>query len=145
MTLITSLSKPRPIMAALIICGAVLTLSGCSDFRKAIGDEKSSPDEFEVVVRPPLSLPPSFTASSAELLAAADEAYAEASNDARSVTAASMGSEVGSSEGGYEALFDSPPSPTTSARRLTRKLTASIRAPPDPDTVWRASRYRAGA
>ena len=102
----TSLSKPRPIMAALIICGAVLTLGGCSDFRKAIGDEKSSPDEFEVVVRPPLSLPPSFTASSAELLAAADEANAESSNDARSVAAASLGSEVGSSEGGYEALFD---------------------------------------
>ena len=37
-------------------------LSGCSDFRQAIGTEKSSPDEFEVVVRPPLSLPPDFTA-----------------------------------------------------------------------------------
>ena len=32
-------------------------LSGCSDFRQAIGTEKCAPDEFEVVVRPPLSLP----------------------------------------------------------------------------------------
>ena len=37
-------------------------LSGCSDFRQAIGTEKSAPDEFEVVVRPPLSLPPGFGA-----------------------------------------------------------------------------------
>ena len=37
-------------------------LTGCSDFRQAIGTEKSSPDEFEVVVRPPLSLPPGFGA-----------------------------------------------------------------------------------
>lgn len=37
-------------------------LSGCSDFRQAIGTEKSAPDEFEVVIRPPLSLPPDFTA-----------------------------------------------------------------------------------
>ena len=35
-------------------------LTGCSDFRQAVGTEKSSPDEFEVVVRPPLSLPPGF-------------------------------------------------------------------------------------
>lgn len=37
-------------------------LSGCSDFRQAIGTEKSAPDEFEVVIRPPLSLPPDFNA-----------------------------------------------------------------------------------
>ena len=40
---------------------ALTALTGCSDFRQAIGTEKSSPDEFEVVVRPPLSLPPDFT------------------------------------------------------------------------------------
>ena len=58
MTLITSLTMPRTAMTVLIICGAGFALGGCSDFRKAIGEEKSSPDEFEVVVRPPLSLPP---------------------------------------------------------------------------------------
>ena len=50
MTLITSLTMPRTAMAVLMICGAGLALGGCSDFRKAIGEEKSSPDEFEVVV-----------------------------------------------------------------------------------------------
>ena len=55
----------RPFMAGLrLVAGAalaVVALSGCSDFRQAIGSEKSVPDEFEVVVRPPLSLPPGFT------------------------------------------------------------------------------------
>ena len=111
MTLITSLKMPRTAMAVLMICGAGLALGGCSDFRKAIGEEKSSPDEFEVVVRPPLSLPPSFTASSAELLAAADAANIESSTDARSVAAASLGSVVGSSEGGYDCLLYTSPSP----------------------------------
>lgn len=45
-----------------LLCGALVFLSACSDFRRAIGTEKSSPDEFEVVVRPPLSLPPQFGA-----------------------------------------------------------------------------------
>jgi len=36
-------------------------LSACSDFRRSIGSEKSRPDEFQVVVRPPLSLPPGFS------------------------------------------------------------------------------------
>ncbi len=36
-------------------------LSACSDFRRSIGNEKSKPDEFQVVVRPPLSLPPGFS------------------------------------------------------------------------------------
>ena len=41
---------------------AVVTagLSACSDFRRAIGEAKSAPDEFQVVVRAPLSLPPGF-------------------------------------------------------------------------------------
>ena len=60
MKLITSLPKSRAVMAVLVMCGTGLALIGCSDFRKAIGEEKSSPDEFEVVVRPPLSLPPSL-------------------------------------------------------------------------------------
>ena len=39
----------------------VFGTSACSDYRRAIGTEKSTPDEFQVVVRPPLSLPPEFT------------------------------------------------------------------------------------
>ena len=39
----------------------ILGATACSDYRRAIGTEKSTPDEFQVVVRPPLSLPPEFT------------------------------------------------------------------------------------
>ncbi|MBT5573961.1 DUF3035 domain-containing protein [Alphaproteobacteria bacterium] len=35
--------------------------TACSDYRRSIGSERSTPDEFQVVVRPPLSLPPEFT------------------------------------------------------------------------------------
>ena len=48
-------------LQALILLGSfLLNFSACSDFKRAIGSEKSSPDEFSVVVRPPLSLPPKF-------------------------------------------------------------------------------------
>ncbi|MCE2516822.1 MAG: DUF3035 domain-containing protein [Alphaproteobacteria bacterium] len=38
---------------------AVLT-SGCSSVDTALGRTKKAPDEFQVVVRPPLTLPPNF-------------------------------------------------------------------------------------
>ena len=44
------------IIGLFIVFGA----TACSDYRRAIGTEKSTPDEFQVVVRPPLSLPPEF-------------------------------------------------------------------------------------
>jgi uncharacterized lipoprotein len=39
---------------------AVLMLSACSSGNGLIG-AKNAPDEFEVVIRPPLTLPPNFT------------------------------------------------------------------------------------
>jgi hypothetical protein len=39
---------------------AALALSACGDARKALGFEKSTPDEFRVVNRAPLSLPPDY-------------------------------------------------------------------------------------
>ena len=49
-------------LLAFTLLGSVLVFcSACSDFKRTIGSEKSSPDEFEVVVRPPLSLPPQFS------------------------------------------------------------------------------------
>ena len=43
-------------------------LSACSDFRRSIGSEKSKPDEFQVVVRPPLSLAPGFSDNAEEII-----------------------------------------------------------------------------
>ena len=48
---------PRHVL--LVILGA-FTLSACENAREAIGIGKQSPDEFAVVTRAPLSMPPDF-------------------------------------------------------------------------------------
>jgi hypothetical protein len=50
-------------VAALAPCLALLAglaLSACSDTRKALGYDKAPPDEFRIVSRAPLSLPPDY-------------------------------------------------------------------------------------
>lgn len=44
-----------------LIAALVLALSACSGFRKQMGLTKQSPDEFKVVARAPLTLPPDYT------------------------------------------------------------------------------------
>lgn len=39
---------------------AASLLGGCGDARKALGFDKSSPDEFKIISRAPLSLPPDY-------------------------------------------------------------------------------------
>jgi hypothetical protein len=43
-----------------IVLLAGLALSGCGDTRKALGFDKAPPDEFKIVNRAPLSLPPDY-------------------------------------------------------------------------------------
>lgn len=48
----------------LIVLAAVLApvaLSACTDVKRSLGYEKQPPDEFQVVQRAPLALPPDFT------------------------------------------------------------------------------------
>src|SRR5215470_20192253 len=47
-----------PVVAAV---GLATTLGGCTDFRRALGYEKSIPDEFAVVSRAPLAIPPDYS------------------------------------------------------------------------------------
>ena len=97
----------RIAVTCLMLAGMGLMASGCSGFRKAIGEEKSSPDEFEVVVRPPLSLPPNFAASSSQLTETAPAAASQDSPiDARSVAAAELGAAQGSAADVYQDIFD---------------------------------------
>ena len=51
----------RALIAFPLVCfaGALFT-SGCTDLKKAIGLEKTSPDEFAVESRAPLTMPPDF-------------------------------------------------------------------------------------
>lgn len=55
MTAVLSSSRVR---AAVVAVVAAAALSACSDARKAIGLERTSPDEFVVVSRAPLTVPP---------------------------------------------------------------------------------------
>ncbi len=48
------------IRTACVVALVSLTLAGCGETRKAIGWEKTPPDEFAVVSRAPLSVPPNF-------------------------------------------------------------------------------------
>lgn len=52
------LSQVRAVATASLV---VLAMSGCSDLKRTLGYEKSPPDEFQVVSRAPLSMPPDFT------------------------------------------------------------------------------------
>ena len=53
--------QKRRLFSTIISLFVVFSATACSDYRRTIGTEKSIPDEFQVVVRPPLSLPPEFT------------------------------------------------------------------------------------
>jgi hypothetical protein len=89
-------------LTRLVVLGLVVgSLGACSDFQRAIGSKKSSPDEFSVVVRPPLSLPPGFADSPDEIRSNEETAAL----DAR----ARAGQVLGSTDIkalGYDALFD---------------------------------------
>ena len=92
----------KHVMTAGITMALLIGLAGCSDFRRAVGTEKSSPDEFEVVVRPPLSLPPGFTDRPEDILAKDKKATGV---DAESGAEAMLA--VGNSAlGDFEQLFD---------------------------------------
>ena len=85
----------------------VMVTTGCSDVRRAIGTEKSAPDEFEVVVRPPLSLPPAFAASAADLNDWVSSASTtDGATDAASRAAATFGTSEGSASDGYGQIFN---------------------------------------
>ncbi len=45
-------------LLVLALCSA---LPACQDARRAVGYEKSAPDEFQIIQRAPLSMPPDFT------------------------------------------------------------------------------------
>ena len=94
----TSIFSPKA-MIALGLMGASLMISGCSNVDKALGKSKSSPDEFEVVIRPPLTLPPSFTLTPEN----EGETLPQQSTDAVSVTSRVL-TKTKSADG---SLFDS--------------------------------------
>jgi len=55
-----SKSFSKPLFAAGVAAALVLVLSGCQSTRRAIGLEKTVPDEFAVAQPAPLAMPPDF-------------------------------------------------------------------------------------
>lgn len=54
------MKRRSPISVAVVVLLGAGLLGGCGDARKALGFDKSTPDEFRVVNRAPLSLPPDY-------------------------------------------------------------------------------------
>lgn len=50
----------RRFMQIALLVGAAALLSGCETIQKAAGNDKDSPDEFAVVTKAPLVIPPDF-------------------------------------------------------------------------------------
>ncbi len=82
---------------------AVLTI-GCSSFDTAVGRTKKAPDEFQVVVRPPLTLPPNFSLRPGD---EEDETQVSASTETASTDAVSISDQLlTSSRKGDGSFFD---------------------------------------
>ena len=104
---------------------AVMLLSACSDFNQAIGREKSVPDEFEVVVRPPLSLPPGFSSRPDGANGAQPATNSATIISARGQASSLLGTTDGSAKG-YDDLFAFESVPAD-IRDLVDEETAGIR------------------
>ena len=44
----------------ILLLPIMLSISSCSDFRKAVGKEKMIPDEYLTVITPSLAVPPGY-------------------------------------------------------------------------------------
>ncbi len=56
----TTIRLRRPLAVIVPMAALTIALSACSDMKRSMGFEKSVPDEFQVVERAPLSMPPDF-------------------------------------------------------------------------------------
>jgi Protein of unknown function (DUF3035) len=52
--------KISKFIALSLMSGAILSLGACASFKKVTGSEKITPDEFRVVTKAPLVIPPEF-------------------------------------------------------------------------------------
>ncbi|MGH6889056.1 MAG: DUF3035 domain-containing protein [Rhizomicrobium sp.] len=54
------MNSMRDVLRVAVLAGAALSLIGCEAIREAAGVTKEPPDEFAVVTKPPLVIPPEF-------------------------------------------------------------------------------------
>lgn len=53
--------KRTTLVPVLALLAGSFAVSGCTDVRRALGIERTTPDEFAVTARPPLTVPPDFS------------------------------------------------------------------------------------
>ena len=110
--------RNRAAHATVVLLAACLALAGCSGVDDALGLSKSSPDEFEVVVRPPLTLPPSFSLDSVE-----GEASSHPPSGAVTVTEELLAGSGRVTASGFDGLFS------------TDRIVPDIRTKVDEETL----------
>ena len=52
--------KSKFLKISICILPLTISISSCSDFRKAVGKEKAIPDEYSVITTPSLLVPPGY-------------------------------------------------------------------------------------
>ena len=97
------LRRESRLFGLMIIASMLMGVAGCSDVRRAIGTEKSTSDEFQVVVRPPLSLPPGFADRPEDIIEQEESNLAGLS--ATEAAASTFGAPDKQTTG-YDAVFD---------------------------------------
>lgn len=55
------IQEAKSVFRGILVLGFLLGLFGCENARKELGLEKTPPDEFAIVKREPLEIPPSFS------------------------------------------------------------------------------------
>ena len=90
----------KAILLPMAMLATGLALSGCSSFNDALGLSKTSPDEFQVVVRPPLTVPPSFSLDPVE-----GETVTQAPTDAVTVSGELLAGGGRTTTSGFDGLF----------------------------------------
>ncbi len=108
---------------ALTLIGCLMTLSGCSNVKKTLGFEKNAPDEYQVVSRAPLSLPPDFN-----LKPPLEKNATKEQRQSRHAAATVMTGDLDILENSKEQRKDDPTNETTEKKsklvqRATRDLT----------------------
>ena len=96
----------RPVMMGVILM-SMLMLSACSGAKSLIGG-KNAPDEFEVVIRPPLTLPPNFSlrpTDDANDAATATLAHTQSQTSAVGQSVNLLGTTQSANASSFEELF----------------------------------------
>lgn len=106
----------RIAVISLILAGAALSVTGCSNLRGWLGADKAPPDEFRVVTRAPLSMPPDYGLVAPQPGAPRPQETA-VRDTARQIVVDRQGGPVAADRKESAALQDRPPAEAALLRR----------------------------